>query len=649
MSFVSLNSSGWLYGKDGMPFYPVGINYVAPYICTNFWEDFRPEVLKKDLEYIADLGLNAVRIPMFWGYMEPREREYNEDIFPKFDLFLSWCRELDIYVMPWFLVGVATRDYDVPFRARRPFFTGDMVEIARDHIRHFVQRYRNEEQILMWDLCDEPEYYCRHPGAEQWPFDRQSLKQWVQVLYDGVKDADPNHLITLGFGHIASANFGYHVLDMAQILDLMVVTCYPLGIGPEAPDTMRNTFFLPFYIAFNRPSQNAVLTCEAPGFSSIMFSEAVIGRYFRACLYANLAEGSIGVMPWAFNDFASDIWHECPLEEYVFEPRFGVVANDGRLKPSGEELMRFARYIKALNITAYNRSPSRVAVIVPRDYYDNIDTAFPHVYLAYMMLRTSGVQTDLVWQGHSLEKYDLVVVVDTAGFTTSWWGELSVYVHDGGMLAYMFDKPTGLCAYTNELFGVIVEAPLMDFGQTKVQVCGAWNGKKKKEWLPIGAGQRGIRLDVTAHKARVSLSFEDGLPFYVTNDYGKGKAVLITSPLLDGVLRIAPSEFENHLAWQVFGQIIHDSKTVFPLQYSGHDLSVAYFEHVEENRSLCLLTNHSNRRVSCNILLPQETEKAWILSEEGSWEQITSFVERELDFEPCETRTLCLHRTVRTS
>ena len=186
----------------------------------------------------------------------------------------------------------------------------------------------------------------------------------------------------------------------------------------------------------------------------------------------------------------------------------------------------------------------------------------------------------------------------------------------------------------------------MDFGQTKVQVCGEWKGKKEKEWLPIGAGQRERRLEVTAHKARVSLSFEDGLPFYMTNDYGKGKTVLITSPLLDGVLRIAPSEFENHLAWKVFEQIIHDSKIIFPLQYSGHDLSIAYFEHAKENRSLCLLTNHNNRRVSCNILLSQETEKAWILSKDGNWEQITSFAEKKLDFEPCETHTLCLYRTV---
>ncbi|MEG0270081.1 MAG: cellulase family glycosylhydrolase, partial [Clostridia bacterium] len=412
MAYVQLTPQGALLGKDGLPFYPVGINYVASYICTNFWQDFRPEALHADLKKIAQMGLNAVRIPMFWGYMEPREREYNEDIFPKFDLFLSWCKELGIYLMPWFLVGVATRDYDVPFRNERPFFTGDMVSIARDHIQHFVSRYKSEEQILMWDLCDEPEYYNRHPGAEQWPFSRDALMNWVQTLYQGVKAVDPNHLVTLGFGHIASANFGYHVLDMAKCLDLMVVTCYPLGISPRGADCLRNNYFLPFYVAFNRPYGNAVMTCEAPGFSSIMFSEKRIGLYYRASLYGSLIEGSNGVLPWAFNDFDESIWHECPLENYMLEPRFGIVANDGRIKPSGMELMSFARTVKALGLCDYQRQSAKAAVIIPRDYYANIEEAFPRIYMAYVLLKSHGVQVDLVWQDKPLTQYKLVCVAD---------------------------------------------------------------------------------------------------------------------------------------------------------------------------------------------------------------------------------------------
>ena len=64
MAFVALDKNLRLRDKEGELFYPVGINYVASYICTNFWEDFRPDVIYKDLKLAASLGVRALRIPM---------------------------------------------------------------------------------------------------------------------------------------------------------------------------------------------------------------------------------------------------------------------------------------------------------------------------------------------------------------------------------------------------------------------------------------------------------------------------------------------------------------------------------------------------------------------------------------------------------
>ncbi len=59
MAFVALDKNLRLRDKEGELFYPVGINYVASYICTNFWEDFRPDVIYKDLKLAASLGVRA--------------------------------------------------------------------------------------------------------------------------------------------------------------------------------------------------------------------------------------------------------------------------------------------------------------------------------------------------------------------------------------------------------------------------------------------------------------------------------------------------------------------------------------------------------------------------------------------------------------
>ncbi|MEG0540829.1 MAG: cellulase family glycosylhydrolase [Angelakisella sp.] len=638
MAFVSMNKQGWLVGSDGEPFYPVGINYVASYICTNFWQDFRPEVIRSDLKTISEMGLRAVRIPMFWGYMEPEEGVYNPDIYPKFDLFLKWCREYDLYVMPWFLVGVATRDYDVPFRDGRPFFTGDMVQVAKAHIQQFVRRYCEDEQILMWDLCDEPEYYNRHPGAEQWPFNREDLKQWVLTLYEGVKEADPNHLVTLGFGHIASANFGYHVTDMADILDLMVVTCYPLGISPEPADALRNNYFLPFYVAFNRPSGNPVMTCEAPGFSSIMFSERVIGQYFRACLYGNLAEGSNGVLPWAFNDFAEEIWHECPLEEYVYEPSFGIVTNDGRVKPSGKELLQFAQVVKELQITDYYKEQARTAVIIPRDYYQNIDTAFPRAYMAYILLKSCGAAVDFVWQGKPLQDYAAAIICDSSGFTTSYWHQLQGYVKQGGHLTYFFDRPTGLSAYFNKLFGVITESPIAGEDAGFATVCEDWQGHTKGTRLAMGGGERSIRLQTTPDGATPLLAYEEGFPLLTTHAVEKGFATLVTMPLLDGLMKIKEDVFFAHLAWDVISFVMEQGGAAPTVRAESKAVELSVFCHKDNpHQKLLLLVNHQNRALSCRVtgILPEQSPVLLRFLPQGGIEK-AALCQENIEFEPCQ-------------
>ena len=298
MGFIKYGANGWLTDPNGEPLYIAGINYVASYVCTNYWEDWRPEVIEKDLARISELGLNAVRIPMFWGYMEPEQGKYNPDIFGKFNIFLAMCKKHRLYVMPWFLVGIATKEYDVPFRGGRPFFEGEMLKAAENHLKHFIKVYKDEEQILFWDICDEPEWYSRMQyGAAQLPYDRLTISGWVKAMYDAIKSVDQNHLVTLGFGHIATCNFGMHIRDMAEILDLMVVTCYP-GMAQESIDKYRNNYFISYNVKFNALAGKPVYMCEAPGHSSIVFSEDIIGRYFNVSLYSGLINGSTGAMPW---------------------------------------------------------------------------------------------------------------------------------------------------------------------------------------------------------------------------------------------------------------------------------------------------------------------------------------------------------------
>ena len=63
MGFVKFDEKGHLLDAAGNQVHVVGVNYVASYICSNFWDDWRPEVIEKDLAKIRELdqmGYDAI-------------------------------------------------------------------------------------------------------------------------------------------------------------------------------------------------------------------------------------------------------------------------------------------------------------------------------------------------------------------------------------------------------------------------------------------------------------------------------------------------------------------------------------------------------------------------------------------------------------
>lgn len=633
MGFVRFDSEGYLIDSGDNRAHIVGINYVASYICTNFWEDWRPEVIEKDLAQIAELGLNAVRIPMHWGYMEPEEGRYNDSFSEKFDLFVELCRNNQLYVMPWFLVGVATRDYDVPYRNGRPFFSGEMVALAENHLRHFIAPYKEEEQILFWDICDEPEWYSRHPGAEQLPYHRGAVARWVRTMYEAIRSVDQNHLITLGFGHIATANYGMDIRDMADILDLMVVTAYPDG-AEEGLDTVRNNYTVPFHVKMNSRNK-PVFTCEAPGYSSILFSEEIIGRYFKTSLYSNLINGSTGVMPWVYNDFQEDLWHEAPLERYLIEPNFGIITVDGRLKPSGRELKDFAAFVRKAEIGKYRPQKAEAAVLIPEGYYQNIGISYKKLYTAYLLGKGCGIDVDLVWTSEELKSYKLLLLPTTAGMTTSAWDKVRRFVEAGGMIYHTFERGAQN-GYFNQIFGVETEGWEADYGYRQMTVEQDWGIWKKGDIIPFTGADRNYVLRVRAEKAEILCTFEDGEAALLKNCYGAGTVYLATAPLDNGLMKTPYREFLNTKSFAILDTLIEEAGICRVLRFDHPAIEVGDMENTCTGERMVICVNHHKTGIDTRMLLDRsQVPDGWKIWDYDTG-KILADIETEIYFSPAE-------------
>lgn len=572
----------------GQPIFITGINYVMRHVCTNFWEDWRPEIIAADLERIAAVGLNAVRVPVHWEYAEPTPGQFRPEMLTRFADFLDMARKCGLFVMPWFLVGVATQDYDVAWRNGESFFSKRMTGCAVRHLQEFVRRFRASPNILCWDICDEPEWYSRHPGAEPLPYQTERFHQWLTRMYRAIKEEDPQRAVTLGFGHIATGNYGMDIRRSARTLDVMAVTAYSQHTTEDLLHGFRSTWFLGWSVRFNDCVNKGVFTCEAPGWSDIEASEENIGAYYRVCLFSNLANGSCGVMPWVWNDFDDAIQHLPPMDKYTIEKRFGIVREDGQLKPAGEELRRFTRFIAEFPPSEWIPVMPEAGVLVPAQTPPLVHKEFSLLFHHYIFLRQAGLRVCYVWADDLDDfKGKLLFLSDSSGnpLLTGTWLKLKTWVEQGGTLVSTSQHTSSVF---NKLFGVVTEGRFRAVDDVVMQDCQGMFSSC--EGLVLSRG--GSCLLVNSAGANVLSRDKDGRPLATRHALGKGHAFFMAYAPEAALAGVWPEELGRHGIHAFFRGVAQSAGLTSPITCPDPRIELDVRRHAG-GRLLVILINHS--------------------------------------------------------
>ena len=605
ISFKQDQICKWIPGKgfefDGNPIYITGVNYVTRYVCTNFWEDWRPDVIKKDLEKISNYGHNEIRIPVHWEYSEPQPGEYNKNNFKKFDWILNIAEDNGLFVMPFFLVGICTANYDVSWRNSRSFFEEPMLTYAANNIKEYVSRFKNRPNILCWDLCDEPEYYSFFPDTDKLPYKDGLIKRWTQKLYNTVKEIDKDHCVNVGFSHINNNNWGIDIREIADILDCMTVTCYPPFMSKELFHSIRNNYFIGWNVRINDIYGKGVFSAEAPGGSNSYASEESMGKYYKVTLYSNLINGSMGTLPWVWNDYDSSIHTSGILNINIHEPYFGISRKDGSLKPAGMELVKFTEFIKNISIHEWQYMKNEIDVFLPDNYYKQIDKAFLPVYHSYILARSAGLYVNYIWEGDDLSKGKNPVFIPTIEnyYNKSWYSMLD-FVKNGGTLYCSYGGIQQLGATFNELFGVKVEGHKTIYKDLKSK----FENKNYKNISIKDYPAGKTMIVVKPYNAKIIAFSEDNDPLILVNNLGKGKSYLLTYPLESAISTYDGKDLYESNLHNLYYKVFCDASGEPDIYCQNPEIELALFK--KENEKLIILINHSDRSISTKIISRSE-------------------------------------------
>jgi cellulase (glycosyl hydrolase family 5) len=178
---------------DGKPFKVKGVNY---YPRNAPWQRFLRQgdlsEMATEIGMIKQAGFNTVRIFLWYESLfvcSPEDAIPNESTFAKLDALFMLARQQDLKI-------IVTLN-DLPDLYYRPLYT-DWAHYDAQTI-FLVRRYRNEPNILAWDLRNEGDLDYGARASDEARFKQADVLGWLGHTSALVRLNDPAHLLTAGW------------------------------------------------------------------------------------------------------------------------------------------------------------------------------------------------------------------------------------------------------------------------------------------------------------------------------------------------------------------------------------------------------------------------------------------------------------------
>jgi len=170
-----------------------------------FWTEFRDRyVAREDIDFIARVGFNTVRIPLHYALFMTDDGEMTGEGWALLDRVLGWVRDagiyavLDLHAAPGGQTGISHDDgpgYPLMFYMPRH------QDLTERLWREIARRYAGRPEILGYDLLNEP-IAPYHDAGRLNP----RLEPFYQRVTKAIREVDPGRIVFLD-GSEWSTNF----------------------------------------------------------------------------------------------------------------------------------------------------------------------------------------------------------------------------------------------------------------------------------------------------------------------------------------------------------------------------------------------------------------------------------------------------------
>ncbi|HET9168410.1 MAG TPA: cellulase family glycosylhydrolase [Actinospica sp.] len=533
-----------------------GTPAAGPWLGANFWsraggprmwQEFDPELVRRELAVLAEHGLTYTRSFFSWPEFMPEPDRVDEELCANFATFLDLHRETGLGTTPTLIVGHMSGENRSPsWRGERDLYR-DVWLVARQawFAQEMARRFAAHPAVAGWVLSNEMPLY----GGEA---PREAVASWVQLLVTALRAGGAMQPVSVGDGawglEVSGRDNGFRLPDVAALTDVVGPHCYPMGDDPVRQHYTA-AWICELAGSFGRP-----VVLEEFGVTGDFVSEENAAHFHRQVLHTSLLAGATGWGVWNNTDF-DGLEHQDPYRHHPFELHFGLTYADGRPKRRLAEFARFARTLRETDFSRLRRAPSQTALVVS----SFLDTQYPFTepadgpYVfetlgqAYVSARHADLAPAIARESRGLgSDARLYLVPSTKQLLSPTWKRLAELAAGGAVVYVSYSNGIHMnqrgpwYPSLNELFGVrhrlrygmVDPVPETGFELTFTRNFGSLPQGTKLHFPPGAASHGRAMLPVEPDEGTEVVAVDgQGRPALLVRRVGSGAMVLCTYPI----------------------------------------------------------------------------------------------------------------------
>jgi endo-1,4-beta-mannosidase len=314
-----------------------GVNYVPSknwYFC---WNDWKPMEIARDLDRIAEIGADHIRIMVLWPWFQPNPAQVSSAHLDRLESLFHIAAERNLDVLATLYTGwLSGFHFNPPYLEKEPFYTSPKWRIAQElYLTEISRRLVRHKNFLGYDIGNE---IC-----DNWNCPTKDGDAWMKAIFAKMESLCPGHIFVNGVDQrpwFREDTFSPQALMAAQ--KIVTLHCWPFWTGAKKYGGHRDTPYtqLPGAMAALARSYGKAphkpIWLEEFGACSAEMPEADVPKWMEMAITGGVKGGISWFTWWASHDVNRK------FEFNEFEYTLGLMTVENKIKEQGLMFKRLA-------------------------------------------------------------------------------------------------------------------------------------------------------------------------------------------------------------------------------------------------------------------------------------------------------------------